>query len=50
MVEEVAIAVADRHEGVCLETPPVALLTPPWVAAAACLDGLRWLPAAGLLE
>lgn len=47
--EEAATAVEDEDEGACLETLPVAPLTPLWLAAA-CLDGLRWLPAAGLLE
>lgn len=42
--------VAVKDEGACLETPPAAPLTPLWLAAAACLDGLRWLPVAGLLE
>ena len=41
--EEAATVAAEEDEGVCLETPPV------W-AAVMCLDGLRWLPAAGLLE
>lgn len=34
----------EEEEGPCLETPPAA---PPTLA---CLDGLRWLPVAGLLE
>lgn len=41
--EEAATVAAEEDEGACLETPPVA-------PALMCLDGLRWLPAAGLLE
>lgn len=50
LVEEAATVVAVKDEGACLETPPAAPLTPLWLAVAACLDGLRWLPVAGLLE
>lgn len=49
LVEEAATAIAVEGDGACLESPPAAPLMPLWLAAV-CLDGLRWLPAAGLLE
>lgn len=48
--EEAATVAADEELGACLETPPVAPPTPPWLLPVVCLEGLRWLPAAGLLE
>lgn len=39
----------EEDEGPCLETPPAAPPTALWLPVA-CLDGLRWLPVAGLLE
>lgn len=44
------LAAADEEdEGPCLETTPAAAPAALWLLAE-CLDGLRWLPAAGLLE
>lgn len=48
--EDDTTAVAEEEGGGCLEIPPVAAPTPLWLVVAVCLDGLRWLPAAGLLE